>query len=368
MKYVEQHIGQTTSRVYAELLFQLETSSTCCDSGGATLDELDDGFNDEFMEGSAISTTDLMLALKGTVRLTDGISPIDTANIDIDQTIHPKNRRRKKIKSEEAEVEGYASPDEEEDTMDVEPNGDAHDGLNRDSDYQSELRRDDRTESDPSAPTDTPNIYHLTQQHLLLLAEHPFGFVDHIPRRNNRSESWSVDYSTITRQILIVELENIIVSRYGLEALRIVRILQEKRKLDEKAIGSFALMNQKGMRSLLTRMHEAGHLELQEIPKDTYRQPSRTMFMWFFDPERCRQKVLEETYKTMARCMQRIKAERESIQGVIDKAARTDVVGKEEEFLGIDERTALEAWREKEERLLGEIGRLDDLVGVLRDF
>ena len=177
-----------------------------------------------------------------------------------------------------------------------------------------------------------------------------------------------MDFPALSRQLRLIELESIITTRYGVEALRIIRILQEKGKLDEKAIATFALMNQKTMRSILTTMHEGGHLELQEVPRDNQRQPSRTIFLWFFDPERCRQKVLEETYKTMARCMQRAKAEREAVQSVIDKASRTDVVGKEDELLGLDERTALGAWREKEERLLGEIGRLDDLVAVLRDF
>ena len=70
----------------------------------------------------------------------------------------------------------------------------------------------------------------------------------------------------------------------------------------------------------------------------------------------------------MARCLQRVKVEREAVQTVIEKAERTDVVGKEEEYLGVGERVALEEWREREERLLGEVGRLDDLVAVLRDF
>lgn len=77
---------------------------------------------------------------------------------------------------------------------------------------------------------------------------------------------------------------------------------------------------------------------------------------------------MEECYKSMARCLQRAKVEREGVQTLLEKAERSDVVGREEEFLGEDERIGLEQWREKEERLLGEVGRLDELVAVLRDF
>ena len=122
------------------------------------------------------------------------------------------------------------------------------------------------------------------------------------------------------------------------------------------------------MRSILNRMHGAGHVELQEIPRDTQRQPSRTMFLWYFDVERCRRKLLEETYKTMARCLQRVKSERGLLHNLMEKAARSDVKGREAEFLKIEEQATLEKWRSMEERLLGEIGRLDDVVAVLRDF
>ena len=133
-------------------------------------------------------------------------------------------------------------------------------------------------------------------------------------------------------------------------------------------IGALGLMNQKVMRAKLATMHEHGHLELQEIPRDNQRQPSRNMFFWFFDMERCRKKVVEECYKSMARCLQRAKGEMEGVQTLLEKAERSDVVGREDEFLGEDERIGLEQWREREERLLGEVGRLDELVAVLRDF
>ena len=238
--------------------------------------------------------------------------------------------------------------------------------VNGDADYGSEVK----VEKEDHFPiySDERSRVELIRQHLLLLAEHPLEFVEYIKRTPSKPEQWTVNFCSLARQLRQMELENTIATRFGPGATRLVRIFLEKGKLDEKAITSIGLINQKLMRSILTAMHEAGQLELQEIPRDNARQPSRTMFLWYFDPERCRKKLLEETYKAMARCLQRARVEKEAVQLTIDKANRTDVVGKEDEYLGVDERMALSTWREKEERLLGEVGRLDDLVAVLRDF
>ena len=206
------------------------------------------------------------------------------------------------------------------------------------------------------------------RQHLLLLAEHPFHFVHHVRRMPDAPERWTVNFAALSRQLQKKELEETIFARYEKEGLRIVRILQEKGKLEEKAIGDFGLMNQKIMRSTLNKMHIAGHLELQEVPRDTQRQISKIIHLWHYDQERCSQKVLEETYQTMARFMQRIKVERERAKIVIEKSERSDVKGREDELLTPGERKELDNWKKKEEMLLVQLGRLDDLVAVLRDF
>lgn len=290
-------------------------------------------------DSSGVLTMELNTALCDTVDWDNSIGHADSNKSNAYPLFHPRKRRRK-LSDDETEVKDEASQNGFSNT----------DVIDFGEDSSSRSHND------------------LIRQNLLLLAEHPYRFVRHIRRMANQPESWSVSFASLSRQLRLIELENIITSRYTTDGLRIVRILQDKGKLDEKAIGNFGLMNSKVLRSYLTMMHESGHLELQEVPRDNNRQPSRTMFLWFFDPERCRQKILEQTYKTMARCLQKVKVEREAVQTLIDKAARTDVVGKEDEYLGLDERTALEEWRGREEKLLGEVGRLDDLVAVMRDF
>ena len=372
-----QRIGKTTARVYAELLLYLENNLECCDINAETEDDFDP--DDDFEPRSGITTLDMAAAMAKYADIGDGIGHADASKIDLDMIIHRKERRRK-YKSEGETLVDAEDSSSDEDKSDNEVNGhntdieDDDDDVNGNGDYISEVKvdKDGKLKDDPpsqsSSHTGPESCLHHTRQHLLLLAEHPYAFVTYIRRRHSTPESWTVNFRALTHRLRILELEKTIIARYGVEGLRIGRILQEKGKLDEKALAALALMNQKTMRSILTTMHEAGHLELQEVPRDSMRAPSRAIYLWFFDPERCGKKVLEETYKAMARCLQRVKVEREGVRGIIEKASRTDVVGKEEEFLNVEERVSLEKWRVKEEKLLGEVDKLDDLVMVLRDF
>ena len=365
----ERYISKATSRVYAQLLSRLEGNlHRCPDRRLAEDDDEDDPAN----WPTPVPATDLSALFKESVDLAGTIGRVASNKIDRNSFIHPKKRRKKTLFDSEAGIKADVSADEDEDMGGIAENGNISevdedgDHVNGDADYGSEIK----VEKEDHLPVynDERSRVELIRQHLLLLAEHPLGFVKYIKRTPTKGEQWTVNFRSVARQLRQMELENTIATRFGPGATRLVRIFQEKGKLDEKAITSIGLINQKLMRSILTAMHEAGHLELQEIPRDNARQPSRTMFLWYFEPERCRQKLLEETYKAVARCLQRAKVEKEAVQLTIDKANRTDVVGKEDEYLGVDEMTALSTWREKEERLLGELGRLDDLVAVFRDF
>lgn len=218
----------------------------------------------------------------------------------------------------------------------------------------------------PLGPNISKRRINEVKLHLKVLAQEPHSFVHLI--ENREQGKWTIDIRRLLDKLKQVELEDIITNRFGIVALRLIRVLSDKGKLDEKQISNFALVRQKDIRSTLTAMHQAGYLELQEVPRDNSRQPSRTMFLWFFDPDRCRQMVIEDTYKAMARFLQRAATERDAIRHLLDKAERTDVVGHEDVYLTREERRALQVWRDKEERLLAQIMMLDRQVELFRDF
>ncbi|KAI9880487.1 MAG: RNA polymerase III subunit C82 [Pleopsidium flavum] len=368
IELAERCIGKTTSQVYAEVLRRLERNIQQCHAQPNVFLDAED----ETECPPTVTTTELSSLLRQDVDFMNSIGKADVTRLDSEHLKNLRKRKKSRLDKGEATVIGHASPDENEDenTDDDDVHGNESEVV-EDSDVQDadaninawEPNGDDYGRLSMDHRCRMLNL----KQHLHLLAEDPYGFIQVVDKYDG-SKEWTVDFGTLAEQLRQLELENTVTARFGAAATRLIRIFLDKGKLDEKQITNLGLIHQKQMRAVLTVMHEAGHLELQEVPRDNNRQPSRTMYLWYFEPERCRQLVLEETYKAMARCLQRVKVERVAIQALIDKAERTDVIGKEDQYLSLEERVQLSKWREKEERVLGEIGRLDDLVGVLRDY
>ncbi|KAK7526507.1 DNA directed RNA polymerase-like protein III subunit Rpc82 [Phyllosticta citriasiana] len=305
--FAEQYIGQITAQVYEAMLRQLEKKVPCCSDpyNIAPTEE------DEAGALPTVTAREVMEALDPNLDLASGIGTPQDADTP--------------------EEDSSASPA---------PNG-------------------------TNALANSARIT-LIKQHISLLCEDPRRFVRWVGSRGGGE--YKVDFRPLSNTLLQRELENIVTARWGPLATRLIRILYAKGRLDEKQVSQFSMQRTKEIRADLTRMQEAGFVDTQEVPKDNTRAPARTMYLWFFDADQTRQLVLTDTYKAMARALQRVRHERARVAAVIEKAERTDVVGNEDRFLSATERAALRGWREREERVLVQLARMDDLVAVLRDF
>ncbi|KAJ9665439.1 RNA polymerase III subunit C82 [Coniosporium apollinis] len=315
-------IGETTATVYETLLTLLEQKIPRCH------DEYHE-FEDEEAELKALPSITLL-------QVTNALDPeLDlSAGISLSQ-----------------DLSNGVSGDNTPDPTDRDSIGNHINGVNG---------------SGSSTPNTARDRMKYVEQHLKLLAEDPRKFI--LRSGSRGGGEWQVNFRQLTNKLVQFEIENTIMARFGSLAIRLVRILCDKGKLDEKAVANIGLLKQKDIRSTFTAMQEAGFVELQEVPKDAARQPSRTIFLWFFDQDRCRRVILAETYKAMARLIQRANVEKEKIQPLLDKAERTDVVGNEDRYLSAKERQTLRIWRSTEEKLLTQLGRQDDLVAILRDY
>lgn len=316
------YIGETTATVYDTVLTLLEQKIARCH------DE-DDDFGDEEAGPKTLPSVTLL-------QVVNALDPeIDlSAGISLNQ-----------------DLSNGTSVDNSPDASDVDGTGRHANGVNGTA---------------GSTPNTSRDRMKFAEQHLKLLSEDPRKFILRAGSRGGGE--WQVNFRKLANTLLQFEIENTIMARFGPLAIRLVRILCDKGKLDEKAVANIGLLKQKEIRSTFTLMQEAGFVELQEVPRDNARQPSRTIFLWFFDQDRCRRVILTETYKAMARLIQRGNVEKEKIQWLLDKAERTDVVGNEDRYLSPKERQTLRAWRSTEGRLLTQLGRQDDLVAILRDY
>ena len=356
-------ISTSTAGVYAQVLRTLGPKVQDCQVEAESPNDKDAEI--ELSALPQLSTDDLVCAIKDSSELANALGKLDDGRLNMAQFDHPKKRRKREVFSEDGEmVDGEASPEEEEDAFD----SNAEETI---SDIASDP--DEANGGAKFEPNALPGFLldphrDAIRDHLLVLAIHPMSFLHHFPKTPILPEQWTIDFSTLMKNITHHTLLETITSRHGLPAARLTRILFDRGKTDEKILCSTSLLAQKTMRSYLLPLHKAGMIGLQEVPRDNSRNPQRTNFLWFFDPERCKAKVLEETYKTMARCLRRARVEGEKVKGTVEKASRSDVIGKEDEFLGAQELEALNVWKDMDERIWGEVSRLDDLVACLRDF
>jgi DNA-directed RNA polymerase III subunit RPC3 len=203
-------------------------------------------------------------------------------------------------------------------------------------------------------------------RHLGILAEGPFSFFEYSPIL----EAWFVHKRKLSLFLRDQELMRLAADGIRLNdpKLRIMRMLSDKGKLDEKNLQEIGLLNAKELRQSLAALQSAGLLELQEVPREPQRQPNRTIFLWFYDCERVQKLYLNKLYKSMSRLFQRLEVERSRLATTLTKIERTDVQGIEEDMLSAAELKVLSQWRQREAWFIAEISRIDDSVSILRDL
>ncbi|MCJ1330798.1 RNA polymerase III subunit C82 [Thelotrema lepadinum] len=338
-------MGATTTEVYSSLLMLLERDIYQCSN---TKQDIEAEPVDEYEEQPRVSTLDIVASIKdlGGLRKES-------------ETQHRKEHRRKGKDRDLRDIEDEVSSSKgdmgnEEGLEDVK------------SDFEKEPSVGLAYNEDEAEKNDS---VHLVRQHLLGLAEHEFiKFLHHHEPTAAKPESWSVPFRTLSDHLRVIELNRHIALKHGRLATRIVSHLQAKGMVEEKRLKEPLGQLQPNIQAVVMSLVSTGMIEVQEVPRDNNRQPNRTIWLYYFDADRCGRKVLEETYQTMSRHLQRIRVEREAVQDVLNKAARTDVVGREEELLGKGDLATLKQLKASEEMLLGKLARLDDTVLVLRDF
>jgi DNA-directed RNA polymerase III subunit RPC3 len=205
------------------------------------------------------------------------------------------------------------------------------------------------------------------KNHLLLLAGDDCHFLRKCGSRG--LGEWTVDFEGMTQYLQEVEMDTMLLENFGKVGHRLARMMRKLGKLDEKQLPNLALVKQKDARTKLAEMQMAGVVDIQEVPRDSGRTTSRTIFLWYFDVERVSTILLDSIYKNMSRCFQRLDIERRRVQDVLALTERTDLLDeKPEKYMDQEQLNTLHEIEDKEESILGHIGRLDELVAIFRDY
>jgi DNA-directed RNA polymerase III subunit RPC3 len=372
-------ISHTTSQAYSELLKLVERKIPRCrtDLGVEFPEEAEDEEDDstEADPQHIVGTTDVLKVLPSHVKLSTGLVIQDDDDDDGDEAVTSPQRKRKRKPND---VGGPNGRDDHDDS-DVDEHGNIRE-VERDSDDEIWDRDFDPGASkkspqkqrkvafvdDHASREDFHNRLIELKRHLGVLAVHSRKFVTQ--EGGHGSGDWSVPFRKLIKSLKEAELDKIIYQMFGRLGLRISQILRQKGKLEERGIQGMGLMKIKDVKSKLIEMQLAGFVDVQEIPKGNNRAFQQMIYLWYFDTPRVEQLVLDKIYKAMTRSLQALQAEKGNYLEVLAMAERTDVRGNEEELLSEVALRDLRKIRAFEEKTYVQINRLDELVGVFRDF
>ena len=370
-------IGSVTGQIYQAGLQLVENRIPRC-----RLDPKIDEVND-LPDGPSFTTMELAATLGKSVRTDSGIGTASSDKVNTKTLEKSLSKARKQ--TDEAEVEGEASSDED-DSMEDAPTANGNVNIpevDQDSDSHGEdAFRDDalarpakrakvtfQENSKSEAVESRSNRMLQIRNHLLLLAADPCSFLSKTGAHG--LGEWTVDFEGMTQCLQETEMDIMLLENFGKVGHRLVRMMRKLGKLDEKQLPNLALVKSKDVRTKLAEMQMAGVVDIQEVPRDNNRTTSRTIFLWYFDVERVSTILLDSIYKNMSRAFQRLDIERRRVQDVLLLTERSDIIKDEalpETYMDQAQLNTLHQFEEKEESLLGHIGRLDELVAIFRDY
>lgn len=200
--------------------------------------------------------------------------------------------------------------------------------------------------------------------YLEILCASPEGFL------KRTGDFYAVPFGKLTPLLILESVLNNITQTpsLGPQAARIVRILAWSGNCSENTIFQRSLLHMREVRVLLNRLSEAGWIDLYPVARDNQRTASRSIFIYRFDLDSARIKILGDTYQAMARLLQRLRVEQEKDEALLEKVSRSDVAGHEDEYLTAAEKEALKRFNLKAARIIMHVGLLDDLVCRVRDW
>ncbi|KAF9228785.1 hypothetical protein BS17DRAFT_799459 [Gyrodon lividus] len=178
-----------------------------------------------------------------------------------------------------------------------------------------------------------------------------------------------VEFDIISKRLRRRVLEAVAKERHGDNGVRIVRLLLDVGKMDEKHIAKVAMMASKDVRPLLSALASDFLISTQEVPKSADRNPTRMFYLWHVDLARAYSTLLGSLYKTLFNIGARKHAEQEesNVKAVLAKRERTDVA-QDENLLSRMEREVLTEWERRREMLNVLEMRVEEAVFILRDL
>ncbi|XP_048584194.1 DNA-directed RNA polymerase III subunit RPC3 [Nematostella vectensis] len=150
--------------------------------------------------------------------------------------------------------------------------------------------------------------------------------LDHIVRKED--EGGGGTYVINIRKSLTAlcqhTIQCVVQERFGSSALRIFRLLLQKKHLEQKQIGEMAMIPSKDAKELIYKLFTEKFITMQEISRGTDYAPSRTFYLFSVDLKHLSRMLLERSYQTLGNLKSRRQSVLDENRRLLDKQERID--------------------------------------------
>uniref|UniRef100_A0A915KVD4 DNA-directed RNA polymerase III subunit RPC3 n=1 Tax=Romanomermis culicivorax TaxID=13658 RepID=A0A915KVD4_ROMCU len=135
-----------------------------------------------------------------------------------------------------------------------------------------------------------------------------------------------VDFTSASKKMAEICVENLVREKFGSKALRIFRLLLMKGYLEQNQLESFAMLPNKEAKDITYRLISEGFISLKEVPKTSDFAPSRTFYLCYVNLPQIVRKLTDLSYKTMHNLISRRDYEIDQNKALLDRQERLDSV------------------------------------------
>ncbi|KAJ2700491.1 RNA polymerase III subunit C82 [Coemansia sp. IMI 209128] len=190
------------------------------------------------------------------------------------------------------------------------------------------------------------------------------GIVAKVDERGTGQYRVSFERAAITLRERCVDA--LVHEKFGSVHARLLRVLRDKQKLDEKVVAQATMLPIAACRERLHDLALAGVIDTIEIPRSADRNPSRMFYLWYINSDKQMRSAMRFVYQAMSNVIERGAKEASARALLVAKTRRQDVIA-DPSLLTDGERKELQNLARIKQRLAVASVRLDSMLLVVYD-
>jgi len=186
-------------------------------------------------------------------------------------------------------------------------------------------------------PADLNLTMELFERYANALVDDRCDFVRKTSETAGLGATFCLHLRTALGNLALAHVESFIQERYGVKALRVLRMLKAKGQMEQHKIEEAAMMPAKETKDVCYRLFTENILSLTEIPRTPDHAPSRTLYLFHLHFDNLVRLLLDRSYKAVTNLKERWRHETQEHGRMLDKQCKVEGIYAKLQQAGADE-------------------------------